>query len=307
MKTSNNLQIIFLSLTVSCFVLSCDSVVDLEVPIEKPKLVVKGNFDSYGNWKFNVTKSMHILDIAEPKVYDSALITVYQGENMLFTVPPDKVPGSYYYFNEPVAPGTEYQIKVEAPEMETAYASTLSPNLPNVLSIYYDSISIIIDHQGWYEEYKLVEITFKDEAKTENFYQISIEGFMLPHYYNPDMSPLDSTWEEIRFHTEDPAVKIDDQTLYDLKGMWFSDIFIDGKEHTLKLLLDRWYFERVGKLRVYFSSATKDGYLFAKTYRAQRLASHDPFSEPVNVHSNIENGYGIFYGITTDTAEFVVK
>jgi hypothetical protein len=45
-------------------------------------------------------------------------------------------------------------------------------------------------------------------------------------------------------------------------------------------------------LRVY--ALTEDGFRYLRSYTAYEDSRFDPFSEPVNVHNNVLNGYGIF-------------
>jgi len=47
-------------------------------------------------------------------------------------------------------------------------------------------------------------------------------------------------------------------------------------------------------LKVRVTSLSRDAYLYYRSLAQYREADGNPFAEPVTVHSNIENGYGIF-------------
>ncbi|MDH5603159.1 MAG: DUF4249 domain-containing protein [Cyclobacteriaceae bacterium] len=308
----NNL-LIYLVLAFS--IASCETVVDIDVPIEPPKLVVSGTFDSFGNWHFSVTKSMHILDVAEPKVYDSAVISVFQGGSNWFTVPPVGM-GKYFYYSGAVDMGKEFSVTVEVPKLEMAMAFCELPKPPETISLSYDStIKAVVNNGHYMEDVNSIEIVFDNDISVSDYYMLSLQGFGFPPYYYRDPNnpnpppPPDSTWNELHINTDDPIATDgeSDGTYRYMSRLIFSDELINGKQYTLRMGTDQWHLENAGKIRVLFSSISKDGYLFLKTLKEQRVAGNDPFSEPVNVHSNIENGYGIFYGIATDTLEIRIR
>ncbi len=47
----------------------------------------------------------------------------------------------------------------------------------------------------------------------------------------------------------------------------------------------------------------RSGYLYRRSIDDYENAQGDPFAEPVQVYSNIENGYGIFAGFSKSTYE----
>lgn len=56
-------------------------------------------------------------------------------------------------------------------------------------------------------------------------------------------------------------------------------------------------------ITVYVNSISKDHFLYAQSYAKQIDATSNPLSEPVKVHTNIENELGIFsiYNTTKDS------
>ena len=58
-------------------------------------------------------------------------------------------------------------------------------------------------------------------------------------------------------------------------------------------------------LQVLYISAAYYEYL--KTARLHDYTRENPFAEPLSVYSNVENGYGIFAGYSSQTFELVLE
>nr|MDA3823724.1 DUF4249 family protein [Bacteroidales bacterium] len=81
--------------------------------------------------------------------------------------------------------------------------------------------------------------------------------------------------------------------------LYFSDEIIDGQKYQLKLEFEDWNASYEREYFVELISMNKAGYLYRKSVREFINSSGDPFSEPVLIYSNIENGFGIFAGYST--------
>lgn len=55
------------------------------------------------------------------------------------------------------------------------------------------------------------------------------------------------------------------------------------------------------------SALSEDLYQFLHTRRLQDRTEENPFAEPVEVHSNVNGGYGIVGGRATDTLRVEVE
>ena len=317
--------------TFTTLIVGCQSVVDIEVPLDPPSLVVNGRVESDGKWRFSVGKSMHILDLTssmtveedgnvlmirtnnssteinKPVRYDNASIVVYKDDQELYRIP-SIGEGKYFFHASPLEMSAEYSMKISVPGIKSVQAVSTLPLLPEIINFSFDTTYSEFYPRGGVNsvDTRSVKLVFVDDPGTKNFYMVSAEMFMpLDKYYSPDqiIQEGDSAWYPLKLQTEDAILEddIDQNDYFSWNQLFFDDTLINGKIYTLNFGLSAARFYRSGNIRIIFSSITEDAFLFIKTKNKQREAGKDPFSEPVNVHSNIENGYGIFYGIATDT------
>jgi len=81
----------------------------------------------------------------------------------------------------------------------------------------------------------------------------------------------------------------------------FSDDFFNGQNYQLKITIMDWDATLDKEYIIELLSLNKAGYLYRRSVEDYRNSKGDPFSEPVLIYSNIENGFGIFAGYAVDT------
>jgi hypothetical protein len=90
-------------------------------------------------------------------------------------------------------------------------------------------------------------------------------------------------------------------------GALISDQYFDGQEHTVKVAYHTYGIKRYMKvIHVELTSLTESAYLYKSSIEDYQGASGDPFSEPVLVYDNIENGLGIFAGFSLSSDSLTV-
>ncbi len=76
-------------------------------------------------------------------------------------------------------------------------------------------------------------------------------------------------------------------------GTVLKDDSFDGKKYTWRV--GQFHSGQTnGKIRVELVSISRDKYLFQRSVRLNQDADDNPFAEPVIIHNNITDGYGIF-------------
>ena len=107
------------------------------------------------------------------------------------------------------------------------------------------------------------------------------------------------------FHTKDAAILIESGDAFgpdgssDFGDAIFSDALFDGVAHDIVLELttpleNPSVFR--GTLEVYLYSVSKTYYDYMTTYKVHEDVRDNPFAEPVQVHTNVQNGFGVFAG-----------
>lgn len=92
--------------------------------------------------------------------------------------------------------------------------------------------------------------------------------------------------EELYLTSQDPVLK--PSSGY---GMVFTDDAFNGTTYRVRVLADN-YDRAPLRLEVY--RLTEDAYRYALSRQAYEDAGDNPFAEPVNVHQNVDGGYGHF-------------
>lgn len=282
------LKVIWVALSI----MSCETVVDIDIPLEKPKLVVNSVFSPDSVWQVQISRSRHILnDLPFPKVED-AQVRVYDSNDDLVATLVHKGGGVYRDDTSPSS-GSSYTLKVETATESNTFAIS---QIPVVVPI--TSVEVELDTSGFQFNYQEVEMTvnFSDPQTEKNYYLLKVlqEGYYID-YRTKDTVNFRS---EISFTPVDPAYEND----YDSRtGMLFNDNLFNGKDYGFLVKINPFFLKpdnEFGATRVdvILFSVSEEYYQYFTTKNLQDYTSGDPFAQPVQVFTNVENGLGIFAG-----------
>lgn len=204
-----------------------------------------------------------------------------------------------------VEEGLEYKLLVDSDKFGTASAVQLTPKKPNVRNIVYKKDWVKNKYDNEYDD--RLEFKLGDEKGVDNYYFVQLLG-LDSIQYGRDSFKLRYVNMSIN---EDEGTSI--RNVYDenWKGIIFSDKNFDGVERDMKLNISNYNYNpgshEIKKYKLVVNSITKDlyNYLLSKEYAEE--SEYNPFAEPVNVHSNIENGYGLFSAEVSKEWEFEVE
>ncbi len=276
-----------------------------DFPLRPPKLVVNCYFTPDSIWQFQVSKSLSVLDNAKLSLVNGAKILLYKNSVLIDSV--SKQNENYWYEIPENLPeeGAKYSIAVTAPKFkDTVRASNrlpLSVPIDTVsLTILDSSFSYIINPDGNYDEWGYLKgsfhVRFTDPAHVENYYELSA------YYY--DTVYFDEThtnYSIVKFYvsvtSDDPAVA--NSSSNSGGSLFLPDELFDGKTHTIALNFEDFGAKKERKYHIKMASLSKAAYLYRKTVQQYQTSQNDPFSEPVQIYSNIQHGYGIFAGISS--------
>ena len=91
-----------------------------------------------------------------------------------------------------------------------------------------------------------------------------------------------------------------------------NDKSFNGKDFRIKILIHQGNIlhdrkqRGKGMITVYLNSLSKEFYKYALSFSEQIETGDNPFTEPVKVYSNIENGLGVFAGYSYSKDSLVV-
>ncbi|MCD6566891.1 MAG: DUF4249 domain-containing protein [Bacteroidales bacterium] len=297
--------------------ISCERSIEVELPPVDEKIAIKGLFSTDKILSLKVSHSKYIFDTTSTFHLDNVVVDLYENESFIETL---KNIGSFYYGLKFVSTSgfkcserNTYTINVSATGFETVFAETIVPESVNIVMV--DTSTVIAELPDWYfghlgpynHPVPLLEcrIRFKDFSDVHNYYTLQVEKPYLDSrvdssgnrnwFYNGTKQLPYVSYDQIveyLINNEDAIIMFEE--IYNYEQVCFSDKLIDGEEYELVILLDK----NLLKGKTYFKlySISKEYYLFGKSLNMRPKPHYDPFAEPVQVYSNIQNGVGIFAG-----------
>jgi hypothetical protein len=273
------------------FVFSCELIVDVNVPKRPAKITLNGEFTEDSTFTVYLRKSRYILDSDDYEAIWNALVIVKEDGVNIDTLLHRSFDQYTSSNGSKPKPGKSYEIIASAPGMETVNAQSSLPQ-PSVLK---DAILEWKTNQGQQSNFNYtIDVTFEDAAETEDYYEILL--FMEYSYVNENQDTI-SQYYPVHIFTDNPAFSHEN-----LNGVMFDDKLINGKETTLQIKGGDMWGEQ-SKFLLVLRSLTKDLYRYELTSGIQENLGGDPFAQPVHVHNNINNGFGIFAGYQETSME----
>ncbi len=166
------------------------------------------------------------------------------------------------------------------------------------------------------ETYKSYSITI-DDPIAENYYELVVFGLDSIHTLRVSESgELIFVFERVSYRytdiiSDDPVIKNEDR-LYRTDRLLFTDKLFNGQKYILSAKVFSLMGMRYSCEIVTLRTVSRDYYLYRKSLHEhwfnqgriespsiEELAKMQLFGSPVDVYTNIENGYGVFAGYTS--------
>ncbi|HEY5825753.1 MAG TPA: DUF4249 domain-containing protein [Cyclobacteriaceae bacterium] len=269
---------------------TCSTVEDVDIGLDKPKLVVNSLFSVDSVWRVRVTNTVNIVDNPMGHGFfqniQDAVITLYDENNLLIEkleLKPDQNYTTSYRSKKYPEQGKRYTIHVDVNNQPTLKATSSVPERVSIKSVSVDSSQV--DSKGE----MILDLTFNDPSGIENFYLVKIieEGYYVRN--NDTLRSLNNVY----FNPVDPVY----QENISSHGAFLNDHLFEGKELNFKLSLRQNYSTAIKKKRkVILFTLTSTYYQYVISHELQRNSTDDPLAQPALIFSNVENGLGIFAG-----------
>jgi hypothetical protein len=153
-----------------------------------------------------------------------------------------------------------------------------------------------------------IRIIFNDPPATGDFYILSIskQANLDTSFYSSSIGCVNTTDESVESIYDE---SIDQNTCLSGDAIFFRDALFNGTKKELRLFVPTGYvypgtvngdpvYAQVQLLHV-----TEDYFRFSKSYRFASDNRGNPFAEPVNVYTNVQNGYGVFSIMSADVKD----
>ncbi len=276
MKTPTFL--LFILLICFGFTISCEQAVELEFNLQ-PTLCLNCVLDPDSTITVRLTKARDIDNTYSFENVEGATVLLTEEGMQAKTM--QYAGNGNYHINYKPKPNKKYQILVTQPGFPDVKASTVVPEFPTVT---YSADTLEYSKQGQYYNLK-ANLLIQDKIGKNSYWYYSYrelhENFTFDLYYETNASFID-----------DFNRQIDTESKYGFKYYYYLRIFDDGNDgknldFSLNVNTD---------VSSYIISADVhyDKYLKSSVKAQLNSEKELPFREPVQIHTNVENGFGIF-------------
>lgn len=297
--------------------LSCETVIDLDIPREPTRLVVNSLINPDSTVMVHLSKSKSVLDQASFFTpVEDARVTLYEDEREVAQLN-SQGEGRYLADFRPSV-GRQYVVLVTAEGLPSVEArSTIGTPVAiedvsvNKISVETGSSCINNDCQPTYSDEYQLGLRLSDPPNQGNYYEIVAYAVVQDSFPNYDdlgnFIGYDSARRNARVYleTDDPVV---DNPYSDLEGSGYygeslllSDELFSGQSYTVSFETSTYFGENIKELTVQLRTLSKEQYQYLRTRQLQDYNANDPLSEVVPVYTNIENGFGIFGGYSANS------
>jgi hypothetical protein len=282
---------------------SCEKEVDLKIPPHTSKLSVTSfsAVDNGNTISVQVGRSLSITEVRNHTPFQlvAANVDLYVNGAFSQKLPYDSASGAYISTIEAES-GKQYMLKVSAPGYESVEASVSAPSLVRI-----DSLTTIPnarkDESGEWQDAYIIKFT--DPPTTGDYYIIKVlpdqdsSGGTYNSYFC--LYSADGSAESV---SNDP---VGTNTCLDNDGLFMRDALFNGTQKEIKIYRTI-YANGPAPYTPYHIELWHVPESYFRYYKSFKLAwnsNGDPFSEPINVYSNVTNGYGIFTALSIDSKE----
>ncbi|MEY2830080.1 MAG: hypothetical protein RIQ33_1938 [Bacteroidota bacterium] len=287
----NHLFIILFFVTVLS---ACEKTLDVNLSNKdaQNKLVVNACFEADSLFQIHVSKSSGVFTADAPSILATAEVELWQNGVMLGLMKHDSA--GYYSFNNStkILPESTYQIKASASGLPSVNAEDKIPQKPEITLVSLDTIL------------GKIEFTLADKLETNYyiFYLSAIDknnGTIYPINFETTSSALAGTEINIDAGGDQSNKKplpnvVSDALFNNTKAvytLYFNTRLYDYK-HSHSQNLNPVYFSNIN-LNFGCASISSNLAAYLKYEELYSNSQDDPFAEPVQIETNVKNGFGI--------------
>ena len=289
----------YLILIVAFIYISCEKVIPFEGDVNIPKLVINSIFQSDSTFKVHVSSSRSVIDTVSFQNIEDAVVTIKdENENIIESL--NYVANGFYIGQTFPQENQTYTLQVTHPNYTNI---TSSDSLPSPITINSVDTSSIIDPING--DRLQITMNFNDPESSQNYYLI--ETYSVNEYFVIKNS--DTT--EYELDTTKQFMVLTDEVFQNGGSPWreqglFNDLLFNGQNKSLEIEIPnynetgnefgyQWSYKTLS-LRLYLHNISKSYYYYRTSLELYQSASGNPFAQPVQVYSNVENGFGVFAG-----------
>ncbi|MBK6950863.1 MAG: DUF4249 domain-containing protein [Crocinitomicaceae bacterium] len=280
----------YISIVFPLIAFSCEKEVHLDNEIKTPRITVNGILDPEHSIELEISESAFILQSGfKMPALENAKALLYDSDYNLLGEFEHETLGVYYLPGVQVVSESTYFIKVSCPGFNDVTSKTIVPRAP-----------INVDYQMQFkDDIVSYQISFQDDAAEVNYYWVSIVQMKKTEYGFNGFSDINRHICSNNVAVENQSEIIGEASICD-KFLFFSDQTFNG--NAFQINFDQSNSKEANDTVISilnFKSVSEDYYKYLITREAYASHQQDPFAQPGQVHTNIENGFGILAGSNT--------
>jgi len=291
----------------------CRKYLDFEGEDLQPRLVLNGLAIADSVLTVQLTNSRGVID-------PGALAAVTNGQVRVFDDQGDLVEElvhvgeGKYRGTVTIVPGSVLAVKAEATGLEAVQATDRVPLAVPVQQWDTATIATNSGGSGFDQNSLEITLTINDPGDRSNFYLIEGfvgQDFIIEEFFDPISGTLitdtiffdEPVWSRAYFSTTDQVLISESgaglgETRVYFGGAAFRDQFFNGNTRTFTVRLEGFF--RSSTLDLRLVSISEAAFRYYRTLERYAYADGDPFSEPVQVFTNVQGGLGIWAGTNVE-------
>jgi len=273
------------------FLISCEKTIPIQIPTQDQKLVINC-MELFGNsLNIYLSRSASVIDANSDLNVDNAeVLLILDNKDTLQMI--NKGYGRFLVGN--IHTAKTLRITANHVIYGSVEAECIVPAAGFIIEKSYSSTKY---SQGMGSSYDVLKFRVKiKDIEGENYYFLQ----MFTTSYNSYDKPGNSQNSASIWSSDNNLTQITSYT----SGLVFDDKTFDAKERTIEYYSENYNFTDSSQVKIVLNSITKSEYLWLKSYEMYHISS-GPFSENVQVYSNVKNGFGLFavYSQTIDSIQ----
>ena len=267
------------------------------MPIAPDSYNVVNDTDEYG--------TIHSQHVPKPKYcIEDASVLIYEDGVLLCSL--EYTEDGYYVSDKYPKVGSTYTLIVNAPGYKECKATTTLYSMPVLGNMsFLDTVSV--DQEGF--PLSKLSFTIKDNDPNHNFYEVSCRAVSDKYDVEYEWIYFNSSRNTDKVLTQSESLPFNDRVLL------FTDEYFSNSSYNLDVIYRYNPYVAMAKydLEITIKTISESYYEYLRSRMMQAyqeeslfeyLANYESLSAtPVDIYSNIENGYGVFasYSTMTDT------
>lgn len=267
-------------LLIFVMITSCEQIVEIELPEYEPRISMSCYYhpdDYYVDAR--LFENISIDSTSFPDIIGNATVLMYENGHFFEEFEGSSPNSSNYRYRNlsPAIPGNTYTLTAQVEGFSDVSATQIMPYPPAVTLSEFINDSDIIVGDNRQDIYK---ITLEDDPDIDNYYEFRI------FTRKKENAPY-GNWTIRNLRSPYSQIETGGKTLY------LKDNSFNGETYQVELLSNTRDTSML-QIKVQVNTITRDKFLFIQTLSAYQDAQYNPFAEPVIIHSNVENGMGVF-------------